>query len=586
MKIVVAKTAGFCMGVRRAVDIALDAANLSQEPIYTYGSLIHNPQVLKMLEQKNIFKFDQIPEKGTGIVLIRAHGIPPEDEKALKDAGFKVINATCPRVVKVQTIIKNYTQKSYSTIIIGDKKHPEVIGLKGYANGNGHTATSIDQLAQLPLFENAVVVGQTTQNIGFYEKIKTWCKLNAPHYKIFDTICGSTEKRQAETRRLAQKNDAVIVVGGEKSGNTKRLAEIASLPGKIVVHIEDAFAIDYEKLSSAESIAITAGASTPNWVINDTYTKIQTRLQKKNTCKAFLFLVRDFLHKTNIMAAAGAGSLTYACSMLQGIAQNLHHALIAMLYILSMQILNNLFTIKSDKYNRPKRALFYQNNRIYLWSFAVLSGAAGLYLSFLTGLLSFFILLVISFLGLSYNLKLIVLKKQTIKIKDIPGSKTILITLAWGTVTCLLPAVSNQKELLPLLLVFLFAIFLVFARTAFFDILAIQGDRITGKETLPILLGEKQSFNIIQYVLIAAGCIIAAAFLFDLTTVFLPAFIPFIMLLLIRFFKKNSLIPSVHMEFIIETLFIATGFLFLESLRLFLQNSAQQLFLFSQNLLT
>jgi len=566
MKIVVAKTAGFCMGVRRAVDMVLDASNLSREPIYTYGPLIHNPQVLAMLEEKKIFRIDKIPEKGSGVVLIRAHGVPPEDEKALKDAGFNVINATCPRVVRVQVIINEYARKGYSTIIIGDEKHPEVVGLLGYAKGKGHTITSMKQLCALPRFESAVIVAQTTQNTAFYDEIKAWCKTNVPHYKIFDTICGSTEKRQAEIRKLAGENDAVIVVGGRQSGNTKRLAQIASGAGKFVTQIEEVSQIDYGKLSFAGSVAITAGASTPNWIINEAYRKIENSLQHQHVVKAFLFFIRDFLLKTNIMAAAGAGFLTYACSMLQGIARDFHHALIATLYVLSMQILNNLFTIKSDKYNHPQRAVFYKKNYFYLWALAILSGSTGLYLSFRTGILSFFVLLVMSLLGLSYNLKIFSLKskKGTIaRIKDIPGSKTILITIAWGTVTCLLPAMTNQSDLMAVIMVCLFAMGLVFARTSFFDVLAIQGDRITGKETLPILLGEKRSFEIIQYVLLVDMGIIILTILMDVLAIktFLFVFIPLIMLLLIRFFKKNSLISGVYSEFVIEFLFLATGFL-------------------------
>lgn len=552
------------MGVRRAVDMVLDASNLSQEPIYTYGPLIHNPQVLAMLEEKKIFRIDEIPEKGRGIVLVRAHGVPPEDEKALEDAGFTVINATCPRVVRVQAIIHKYAQKGYSTIIVGDEKHPEVVGLLGYAKGKGHAITSVDQLLALPRFETAVMVAQTTQNTVLYDDIKAWCKTHAPHYKIFDTICGSTEKRQAEARKLAGENDAMVVVGGKQSGNTKRLAQIASQTGKPVVHIEEVSQIDFNKLSQARSVAITAGASTPNWIINDAYRKIETQLQSQKGVKSALFFIRDFLLKTNIMAAAGAGFLTYACSMLQGIPRDFHHALIATLYVLSMQIINNLFTIKADKYNHPQRAIFYENNRLYLWVLAVLSGVAGLYLSFFLGGASFFILLVMSLMGLSYNLKIISFKSkkgQVTRIKDIPGSKTILITLAWGTVTCLLPAMTHQTDLVSVTMVCLFAMGLVFARTAFFDILAIQGDRITGKETLPTLLGEKQSFDIIQYVLFAdMGVIMLSVFMGLLVkTVLFFVFIPLVMLLLIRFFKNDSLISGVYREFVIELSFFAAG---------------------------
>lgn len=554
------------MGVRRAVDMVLDASTRYQEQIFTYGPLIHNPQVLQMLEEKKIFRIEKIPEKGSGIVLIRAHGVPPEDQAALKKAGFTVINATCPRVLRVQVIINRYAKKGHAVIIAGDKDHPEVIGLLGYARGKGHAVDSMEALFALPRFENAIVVAQTTQNLSFYDEIKTWCLDHAPHYRIFDTICGSTEKRQTEIRMLAGENDAVIVVGGKESGNTRRLAEIAAGAGKPTVHIEDASEIDYESLAQAKTIALTAGASTPNWIITDTYRKIENHLQKRHAVKAGLYFLRDFLLKTNILVSAGAGSLTYACSKLQGNDQNFHHAWVAMLYVLSMQILNNLFAIRSDRYNHPKRALFYKENRNYLWILAVLSGGAGLYLSFLTGAVSFLILLVMSLLGLSYNLKIIptsVGKGRIASIKDIPGSKTILIVIAWGTVTCLLPAVADPGNFMSVGVVFLFATGLVFGRTAFFDILAIQGDRITGKETLPILLGEKQSFNIIKYTLLFETGLICAANLSDLlaNNAFVLAFIPFSMFLLIRFFEKDRLVSGEHREFMVEFLLIATGVL-------------------------
>lgn len=552
------------MGVRRAVDMVLDASNLYDQPIYTYGPLIHNPQVLEMLEEKHVYKLESIPEKGNGVVLIRAHGVPPEDEQALEDAGFTVINATCPRVVRVQVIINKYAQKGYSTIIIGDENHPEVIGLLGYAQGKGYAVTSMQQFEALPKFDAAVVVAQTTQNTALYDEIRNWCTKHAPHYEIFNTICGSTEKRQAEIRDLAQTHDAVVVVGGKQSGNTRRLAQIASETGKPTIHIEQASEIDYSDLAGTSSIAVTAGASTPNWIINDARQQIEARMKETHPVEKTLFLLRDFLMKTNILSAAGAGSLTYACSVVQGGSNYLHHSLIAMLYVLSMQILNHLFTTKSDRYNHPQRALFYQDNRRYMWALAVMSGASGLYLSYTAGMLPFAILLLISVLGLSYNLRIIPFigrKGRIGRIRDISGSKTILIAMAWGTVTCVLPAIENQCCFLSVVVVFLFSTGIVFARTAFLDILAVQGDRITGKETLPILLGEKKSFGIIKYVLVfEMGLIILFSFS-DLLVkgAFLLAFIPLVMLLLIRFFEKNALLSSVHREFIIEILFLASG---------------------------
>jgi (E)-4-hydroxy-3-methyl-but-2-enyl pyrophosphate reductase len=564
MKITVAKTAGFCMGVRRAVDMVLDASNLAGEPIFTYGPLIHNPQVLEMLENKKISRIETIPEKGEGIVLIRAHGVPPEDETALKKAGFTVLNATCPRVVRVQVIINRYAKKDHATIIIGDKKHPEVVGLLGYAQGNGYTVTSMEQLAALPVFENAVVVAQTTQNTEFYDQIKAWCTRNAPHYKIFDTICGSTEKRQSEVRDLAQKNDAVIVVGGKQTGNTRRLVQVAGEAGTQATHIEDASEIDYKALASADAIAITAGASTPNWIINDTCAKVASNVQKQRPVMGHWFGIRDFLLKTNLLLAGGAGGLTYACAVLQGFSQIFVHSAVAMLYVLSMQILNNIITIKSDNYNHPERAAFYKKHQSLLQMLALVSGASGLYFAYTTGLPSFCILLIMSLLGLSYNLKSIppVFGNTNItRIKDVPGSKTILIAVAWGTVTCLLPAIVNSGRLLPVMIAFVFSTGLVLARTAFFDLLAIQGDRITGKETLPILLGAEKSFRLIQYVLVFDVFIIILAYGADLfgNNAFLLAFVPLFMLLLIRLHKEDSLLSGRQYEFLIESSFLFAG---------------------------
>ncbi|MGD9686881.1 MAG: 4-hydroxy-3-methylbut-2-enyl diphosphate reductase, partial [Desulfobacter sp.] len=427
MKISIAKTAGFCMGVRRAVDMVLDASNEAKEPIYTYGPLIHNPQVLEMLESKQIFRMDTIPESGKGIVLIRAHGVPPEDEKALADAGFTVLNATCPRVVRVQVIIDKYSKKGYDTIILGDEKHPEVIGLLGYARGKGHTITNLDQLKSLPRFEKAVVVAQTTQNTKIFAQIKEWCSTNTPHYEIFNTICDSTEKRQNEVREMAVTHDAVIVVGGKFSGNTKRLAQVAAETGKPSMHIEQASEIDYASISHAQSIAITAGASTPNWIINDTCSRVEQALREKRPGLKKVMAVLDVLMKTNMILAAGAGCLTLGTAMISGAQNPGVPAVIAMFYILSMQIMNNMMTIGADTYNKPDRAALYKRNKQWLLLVAFLSGAAGLYLAWTRGWGYFSMLLIMMLLGMSYTRTIVpsfFSGRKMYRIKDVPGSKT------------------------------------------------------------------------------------------------------------------------------------------------------------------
>ena len=564
MKITVAKTAGFCMGVRRAVDMVLDAANTTTGPIYTYGPLIHNPQVLEMLKEKRIRQLDHIPDKGEGTVLVRAHGVPPEDQTALTDAGFRIINATCPRVIKVQSIIRKHAEKGYGVIIVGDKNHPEVIGLLGYAGEKGHTVSQPEELEQIPLFDNAVIVAQTTQDTSFFKEIKERVKSLYPHYKIFDTICDSTEKRQAEIREIAQTHDAIVVVGGKNSGNTKRLSEIARSTGKPCAHIEDPKELDPSIFSKAENVAVTAGASTPNWIITRTCREIEKKVSEKGAVSKRGAAVRDFLLHTNIMLAAGAGCMTYAGARLQNLEHSVYHAQIAVFYVLSMQILNNLMTIAPDTYNNPDRAALYRKNVAVFAALATLSGAAGLYLAFLKGAACFGILLVMSLLGLSYNLPLLpggAGGRQISRIKDLPGSKTILIAVAWGIVTSILPAVSNRTAFGPAICSFVFITGLVFARTAIFDVIGIQGDRINGKETLPILIGEKQSIKLIKQILFLIAVLIIGSSIFGITNPegFVFAILPVLMIYFTRRIEQHTIGAGSNLSVLMECHFIVAG---------------------------
>ena len=512
------------MGVRRAVELALDAPGKLEEPIYTYGPLIHNPQVLSLLAEKGISVLQRIPVKGSGTVIVRAHGVPPQAKQALADAGFHVIDATCPRVIKVQTIIGRHARKGYASIIIGDRDHPEVAGLLGYAGDNGYTAASLADLEALPVLDQAIVVAQTTQNTAFFGEVKAWVARQRPHYRIFDTICDSTEKRQAEVKRLSESVDAFVVVGGRASGNTRRLAEIARQSGKPVCHVETESELADRCLETAQSVGITAGASTPNWIIKRVYRTIEALpYQKCRGWHRLMFSVQRGLLLTNLYVAMGAGGLCYACTRLLGIGAAWPYVLIAMLYVQSMHTLNHLTGKKADRYNDPDRARFYADHKLFLHLFALLSGGGGLVTAFIVGKLAFSILMGMSLLGLSYNLKLFPSPLGTLKIqriRDIPGSKTLLITTAWGVVTVLFPSLAHWNTCgWPAVLVLLWSSGMVFARTTFFDILDMQGDRIVGKETIAILFGEKRALRFLK--LLLAAIFLALLLPID-ASVFLP----------------------------------------------------------------
>mgnify|MGYP000206367971 FL=1 len=568
MKILIAKTAGFCMGVRRAVEMVLEAPDKHEGPICTYGPLIHNPQVLGLLEEKGITVCDRIPASGQGTVLIRAHGVPPQAKEGLREAGFKVIDATCPRVIRVQTIIRKHAAKGYASIIIGDRDHPEVVGLKGYAGNNGHVAATLEELQQLPRFEQAIIVAQTTQNTRLYDAIKAWAAAHVPHYKIYDTICDSTEKRQAEVQCLAAQVDAVVVVGGKESGNTQRLYEVARNSGKPAFHVETEEELDLDALGQFRQIGVTAGASTPNWQIKKVCRALESAPYRRivGWRRTFYRLQRGLL-LTNIYVALGAGGLSYAAMQLQGLRHFLPHGLVAMLYVLSMHLLNHLTGGDADRYNDPGRAHFYQRFKWPLAFMAIAGGAGGLGIALGAGLLPFGLLLVMSLLGLSYNLHILppsLSGGRYRRIKDIPGSKTFLIAAAWGLVTTVMPALSETGRLGPdTLAVLVWTSSLVFARTVFFDLLDMQGDRLVGRETLPIVLGEKRAMDLLKISLVLLVALPALTSAIGLSTGlgFFLVIIPMALLTVIVAHERGKILPGARLEFLTESHFILAGFI-------------------------
>ena len=267
MKIILAETAGFCMGVRRAVDTTMALVEKGEKNIFTFGPLIHNPQVLKILQGQGVNILQKIPAKIDGTVIIRAHGIPPIKKKELAAAGALVVDATCPRVLKVQAIIKKFLGRNCFTIIIGDKNHAEVNGLLGYAGKRGAVVSSEHDIKHLKLPDQYIIVSQTTQDEAIFNRLSGEIMARFPNGQVFNTICDSTHKRQDEVRELCCKVDAVIVVGGKNSANTARLGDVARSMSCPVYVVETEAELNQKKLRDYKTIGVTAGASTPTWMI-------------------------------------------------------------------------------------------------------------------------------------------------------------------------------------------------------------------------------------------------------------------------------------------------------------------------------
>lgn len=273
--IIIAKESGFCFGVKRAVNMALDSAKNSPKKIYTLGPLIHNNDVVNKLEENKIFSIDLEEARECNpndTIIIRSHGVKPSVICKLKKAKLNIIDATCPYVATIQNKVALYYNKGYNIIIVGDHNHPEVQGINGFCNNE---AIIIKDGSELKSINGKVcIVSQTTEKIENYNSVITRIKLLGNEYISMNTICKATTLRQTSAFELSKQVDLMLVIGGKDSSNTNKLYEICKENCEHTFHIENA--LKMPKLIKSEKIikvGITAGASTPSWIIEEVIEK-------------------------------------------------------------------------------------------------------------------------------------------------------------------------------------------------------------------------------------------------------------------------------------------------------------------------
>lgn len=516
MKIVLARTAGFCMGVKRAMELVLRAINQKSGKIYTYGPLIHNPQVLELLEERGIGILKQDVADPSCLVVIRAHGIPPQERNKLESMGCQIIDATCPRVAKVQVIIRKWAKKGYATVIVGDQDHPEVLGLMGYTEGHGYVVVTSEDVARLPDLDKVIVVAQTTQSENVFDERVGEIKSRFNEVRVYNTICDATARRQADIQQLAGEVEAVVVVGGRSSGNTQRLVEIARSTGVPTYHVETEQDLDMDVMRCYNTVGVTAGASTPHWLISNIVSMLKHDWAYRHGAlvQAWQRLWR-FLVKSNLYVAMGAGCLSYTSSLLQAVEPLWRYFFVAFCYIYAMHILNN-FTDTASKLNDPVQTRFYGRHRRFLF----ISGIAAAVLALIIGLalkpLAFFFILFMSIIGLIYNINIFPQNLASVlkfhRLKEIPGSKAVFTSVAWGVLAALIPVICSDHTITwATAFAFLFVAGLVFIRSGLFEIQALEGDRIVGKETLAVALGKRITFNLLYILTLLLMVLMAAA---------------------------------------------------------------------------
>lgn len=498
MRVIVAKTAGFCKGVRDAIEITMEAIQKREdgEDICTFGPLIHNRQVLMMLEKKGVVEENRIENCAGKKVVIRAHGIPPDSRQELHAQGSKLLDATCKRVARVHAAIKRHARRGYYTIIVGDADHAEVIGLMGYTEGRGVVINRPEQLNSLPArWENVLLVAQTTQNEEVFSKIEKAFLKKYSKGIVKNTICDSTQERQAEVKKLCSKVEAAVIVGGLHSGNTLRLAEVARDCQIPTFHVETEADLDREKMARYSCVGVSAGASTPNWIIRNVVEYLEAiRPEEGRTFRWKVLLER--LAYSNIYIAIETALLPVAAQALTGFSGSAALCVMAAAYAFAMHSLNIYLDQDSIQFNNPIRASFYQQWRPVFTLSSILSLGVACLIALSLGFYSLLALGALALLGLLYAVPLFLpatWEKIPIKLKDIPTSKTFFVPVGWAAVSVMVPYLSHGGDVGRQIFAFWIIFLLALARTNLLDFLAVQGDRLVGKETLVVLAGERRT---------------------------------------------------------------------------------------------
>ncbi len=291
MGVELAKSAGFCFGVKRAVDLVYEKAAQASCPVYTYGPIIHNAEVVQDLEKKGVHVLDEGTDLSTedmkqSIIIIRSHGVSEKVQQSMEQTGAKVVDATCPFVKKIHRLVREHSEQGYHIVIIGNPDHPEVQGIRGWCDpehtdviGNEEDARKFNRNLEKKVY----IVSQTTFNYNKFQYLVEILEKKGYDIVVANTICSATAKRQREARELAGKVDAMLVIGGANSSNTRKLFEICSELCTNTYFLQTKEDLDFSELSRFDCVGITAGASTPNNIIEEVQTECQ-KILNLNEC--------------------------------------------------------------------------------------------------------------------------------------------------------------------------------------------------------------------------------------------------------------------------------------------------------------
>ena len=373
--------------------------------------------------------------------------------------------------------------------------------------------------------------------------------------------------RQREVLELAEEVDAMVIVGGRNSANTKRLYEISLSTGVPSFHIEEEGELDHPGLEKYENIGVMAGASTPNWVINKVIDRIKYLLKKrKSRLYRFFESIGEFMVESTLYLSLGAVSMCYASLVFQGIKPSATILSIAFFYVFAVHAFNRYNERLKDEFSDPARTRFFKDHEKTLIVSATIASLAALYLSYILGFIDFIFLLFSYLMGIIYSIRIVPERLQSYikykRLKDLPGSKDFLVSFAWAWVIVLIPVLNQEVYFsYKTVSVLVFVVLTVFIRSIVFDIVSIEGDRIIGRETIPIIIGPKQTQMMLLILAIMTGTFMFLSTAFGLVPtlgyylILSPAFI----VMCFYIFQKRRVQVGTLFEAIIDSNFIVTG---------------------------
>jgi (E)-4-hydroxy-3-methyl-but-2-enyl pyrophosphate reductase len=508
MQIEIGKFAGFCRGVKHAVEGAFSCAREADGDIFTDGQLIHNRQTLEMLERHGV---RMLPEDGSveaaagKTIIVRAHGTTPQRIQQLREIARDVRNFTCRDVAKLQGIIKKHSRQGYSIIIFGKRAHPEVIGLLGFAQ-EGYVVFDLNDLERLPPLAKVCVVSQTTMSRAKYDEMCASIRQRFPEVVTVDTICPATEQRQEEVREMARRNDCILVIGGDNSSNTQRLFEIAHETTRthFVSDVADIGKIDF---TGVKRLGVTAGASTPDWLIEEVVEAVRSVSQ--SPFWRFLHTIVLFGIYSNLFVAFGSYLLSYAVADNVGLRFSPQIGILVALYYLSMSVLNSYTNRASMRIENQRRYRFVYAARLEFGVLFLLSLAGAIWIGW--GLSrEILILTVLSVvLGIGYNFSYLPMRKRpqrgALGMRGILQSlKSVVISMAVTLLLNGLPLLNAYPDLwknparaheilrgLGFYFSICYVAMIMFVQQTLLEIKTAQSDRVAGVSSLLTLVKKE-----------------------------------------------------------------------------------------------